>query len=67
MAADPLVYFINKEIFLTYITCEVTLGRSEQKRLKSSAKEVSTELFPHERQQIEVSTANLFFFARFCR
>ena len=35
MAADPLVYFINKEIFLTYILCEVTFGRSEQKRLKS--------------------------------
>ena len=35
MAADALVYFINKEIFLTYIICEVTLGRSEQKMLKS--------------------------------
>jgi len=35
MAADPLVYFINKEIFLTYIICEVAAGRSEQKRLKS--------------------------------
>ena len=35
MAADALVYFINKEIFLTYIICEVTFGRSKQKRVKS--------------------------------